>query len=106
MKLSKRQLKRIILEEKQKMMTENPDLDPSGFAGDLDAILAQPDVRALLTSLLDVMQTSGEPPTGWRFILDAMRAMVERGEALKAMLVFEEALIAYEFDEDPYDYER
>lgn len=87
MKLTKRQLKRIILEEKQKLMTEMLDLQ-------------QPDVRELLMNLLDGMQRSGIEPYYWERMLDGMQSM----GAEKALWVFEAALTAYENNEDPNDY--
>lgn len=87
MKLTKRQLKRIILEEKQKLMTEMLDLQ-------------QPDVRELLMNLLDGMQRSEIEPYYWERMLDGMQSM----GAEKALWVFEAALTAYENNEDPNDY--
>ena len=87
MKISKRQLKRIIREEKQKLMTENLDLQ-------------QPDVSELLMNLLDAMQKSEIEPFYWERMLDGMQSM----GAEKALWVFEAALTAYENGEDPNDY--
>ena len=87
MKISKRQLKRIIREEKQKVMTESVDLQ-------------DPQVRELIMNLLDAMQKSGVSPYYWERMLDSMQSM--GGD--KALWVFESALTAYENNEDPNDY--
>ena len=84
MKITKRQLKQIIREEKQKLMTEMLDL-------------GQPDVSELLMNLLDAMQKSKIEPYYWEQMLDAMRSM----GAEKALDVFEAALDEYENNEDP-----
>ena len=87
MKISKRQLKRIIREEKQKLMTEMLDL-------------GQPRVKELLMNLLDGMQKSGVSPYYWQQMLESMEKM--GGE--KALKVFSAAIAAYENNEDPNDY--
>ena len=87
MKLSKRQLKRIIREEKQKIMNEMIDL-------------GQPRVNELLMNLLDAMQKSGVSPWYWNQMLESMQKM--GGE--KALKVFSAAIAAYENNEDPNDY--
>ena len=87
MKLTKRQLKRIIQEEKQNLMTEMLDLQ-------------EPGVSELLMNLLDAMQKSEIEPYYWERMLDGMQSM----GAEKALWVFEAALTAYENDEDPNDY--
>ena len=87
MKLTKRQLKRIIREEKQKVMTETVDKQ-------------DPKVRELIANILDAMQKSGISPWYWEQMLDGMQRM--GGE--DALWVFESALTAYENGEDPNDY--
>ena len=87
MKLTKRQLKRIIREEKQKVMTETVDKQ-------------DPRVRELLGNILDAMMRSGIQPHIWEQMLDGMQSM--GGE--DALWVFESALTAYENGEDPNDY--
>ena len=87
MKISKRQLKRIIREEKQKIMNEMIDL-------------GQPRVNELLMNLLDAMQKSGVSPWYWNQMLESMQKM--GGE--KALKVFSAAIAAYENNEDPNDY--
>ena len=87
MKLSKRQLRRIIREEKQKIMNEMIDL-------------GQPRVNELLMNLLDAMQKSGVSPWYWSQMLESMQKM--GGE--KALKVFSAAIAAYENNEDPNDY--
>ena len=87
MKLSKTQLRRIIREEKQKVMNEMIDL-------------GQPRVNELLMNLLDAMQKSGVEPWYWNQMLESMQKM--GGE--KALKVFSAALAAYENNEDPNDY--
>ena len=87
MKISKRQLKRIIREEKQKILNEMIDL-------------GQPRVNELLMNLLDAMQKSGVSPWYWNQMLESMQKM--GGE--KALKVFSAAIAAYENNEDPNDY--
>ena len=87
MRLSKRQLKRIIREEKQKLMTEMLDL-------------GKPDVSELLMNLLDAMIESEVEPYYWGRMLESMQKM--GGE--KALQVFSAAIHAYENGEDPNDY--
>lgn len=84
MKITKRQLRRIIKEE---LMTEMLDLQ-------------HPDVSELLMNLLDGMQKSGVSPWYWSQMLRLMQKL----GAEKALKVFDAAIHAYENDEDPNDY--
>lgn len=75
MKLSKRRLKRIILEEKQKIMLEMLDISDS-------------DVSELLSNLLDGMERSEVSPWYWREMLKVMRKIGPE----KTLMVFEKAV--------------
>ena len=87
MKLTKKQLKRIIREEKRKVTTEMLDR-------------GHEDVSELLMNLLDAMIKSGVSPYYWNLMHDQMLRL--GGE--KSLDVIEAAINAYENNEDPNDY--
>ena len=87
MKISKRQLKRIIREEKEQIMLEMLDTSDG-------------DVSELLMNLLDAMQKSGVSPWYWQEMLNLMRALGPE----KALAVFEKAINDLEQDVDPNIY--
>lgn len=87
MRLTKRQLRRIIREEKQQLMTEMLDM-------------GKPAVKELLMNLLDAMIKSEVEPYYWQRMLESMQKMGPE----KALQVFDAAIYAYENDEDPNDY--
>lgn len=87
MKISKRQLKRIIREEKQKIMLEMLDTG--------DARISE-----LLMNLLDGMQRSEVSPWYWGEMLKLMREIGPE----KTLMVFEKAVADLDKGVDPNDY--
>ena len=87
MKISKRQLKRIIREEKARLMLESIDT-------------SNRDVRELLMNLLDAMQKSGVSPWYWEQMLNLMKKIGPQ----EALTVFEAAIIDLEKGTDPNVY--
>ena len=87
MRLTKRQLKRIIREEKQNILLEMIDIQ-------------DPDVRELLMNLLDGMQRSEVGEYYWGQMLNLMHKIGPD----KAMMVFEKAVADLRNGVDPNDY--
>lgn len=87
MKISKRQLKRIIREEKQKIMLEMVDA-------------SDPDVSELLMNLLDGMQRSEVSPYYWGEMLKLMKKIGPE----KTLMAFEKAVDDLKNDVDPNEY--
>lgn len=87
MRITKRQLKRLIREEKQKIMLEMLDTSDG-------------DVSELLMNLLDGMQKSGVSSWYWGEMLKLMRKI----GPVKALMVFEKAVDDLDKGVDPNDY--